>query len=80
MNREEFEKWWHGDDTSRHPTNSYEGAMRWAYEGWVRGATAEREACAIICDVEADEFGGDEYMWSDACQHCADFIRARGGE
>lgn len=46
MDREEFEKWWHGDDTSRHPTNSYEGAMRWAYEGWVRGATAEREACA----------------------------------
>ena len=42
--REEFEKWWHGDDTSRHPTNRYEGAMRWAYEGWVRGVAAERGA------------------------------------
>jgi hypothetical protein len=52
-----------------------------AYEDRLAQALmAEREACAIICDVEADEFGGDEYMWSDACQHCADFIRARGGE
>ena len=67
---EEFEKWWHGDDTSRHPTNSYEGAMRWAYEGWVRGAAAEREACARLAETAA----------SSGAHVVAEAIRARGGE
>jgi hypothetical protein len=73
MNREEFEKWWHGDDTSRHPTNSYEGAMRWAYEGWVRGATAEREACADFLEHGVIDDDGHHEQY-------AKEIRARGGE
>lgn len=42
-------------------------------------AAAEREACATICDVEADEFGGmsDGFY---AAKNCAEAIRARGGE
>ena len=40
---------------------------------------AEREACAVICDAEADEFGGmsDGFY---AAKNCAAAIRARGGE
>ena len=42
-------------------------------------AAAEREACAVICDAEADEFGGmsDGFY---AAKNCAEAIRARGGE
>lgn len=42
-------------------------------------AAAEREACAAICDAEADEFGGmsDGFY---AAKNCAEAIRARGGE
>lgn len=40
-------------------------------------AAAEREACATICDVEADEFGGmsDGFY---AAKNSAEAIRARG--
>lgn len=48
MSSPEFRKWWVGTDTARHPTNKIraDSAMYWAYEGWVRGVEAEREACA----------------------------------
>lgn len=57
---EEFEKWWHGDDTLGRPTDIYthDSAKFWAYQGWVRGAAAERKACAAICD-EGCSFDGD---------------------
>lgn len=75
---EEFEKWWHGfavDDTSRHPANRYEGAMGWAYEGWVRGVAAEREACAKVCDEVFEE--SNNYRTQGYASHCAAAIRAR---
>lgn len=39
-------------------------------------AAAEREACAALCDAEADEFGGmsDGFY---AAKNCAEAIRAR---
>lgn len=42
-------------------------------------AEREREACAAICDVEADEFGGTSDGFY-AARNCATTIRARGGE
>jgi hypothetical protein len=41
-------------------------------------AAAEREACAIICDVEADEFGGTSDGFY-AAKNCAAAIRDRFG-
>jgi len=56
--RAEFEKWWFGEDTSRHPQNTFSGADRgtehWVYEGWLRGTAAEREACADLCEGHYD--------------------------
>lgn len=85
--REEFEKWWHGDDTSRHPTNRYEGAMRWAYEGWVRGVAAEREACAKAVGrarLQIDGAFGVTHQTDFIATHITDFyvatIRARGDQ
>ena len=40
-------------------------------------AQAEREACAAICDAEADEFGGASDGFY-ASKNCATAIRARG--
>lgn len=42
-------------------------------------AEREREACAAICDAEADEFGGGSDAFY-AAKNCATAIRARGGE
>jgi hypothetical protein len=40
------------------------------------GAAAEREACAKVCDDNADDLS--EGDWDSACINCADKIRARG--
>ncbi len=39
-------------------------------------AAAEREACAKVCDDNADDLS--EGDWDSACINCADKIRARG--
>jgi hypothetical protein len=39
-------------------------------------AQHEREACAKVCDDNADDHS--EGDWDSACLNCADHIRARG--
>ena len=41
-------------------------------------AAAEREACAKVCEENADDLS--EGDWDSACINCADHIRARGQE
>lgn len=42
-------------------------------------AAAERESCAKLCELEADNFNRDiEYEREDASEWCAAAIRARG--
>jgi hypothetical protein len=65
-NREQFELWFRKRwPEFEHPTNS-------AWEAWEAGAAAEREACASICEHEA-EHNGLGAGW-----HLAVLIRERG--
>ena len=41
-------------------------------------ATHEREACAKVCEAEADATDAHLHMCIDALRDCADAIRARG--
>jgi len=41
-------------------------------------AAAEREACAKVCEAEADATDAHLHMCIDALRDCADAIRARG--
>ena len=44
-------------------------------QGLADGAAAEREACAKLCEGNADDLS--EGDWDSACINCADSIRAR---
>ena len=40
---------------------------------------AEREACAKVCDIVADQAAQEDAFWGiTAAENCADAIRARG--
>lgn len=41
-------------------------------------AAAEREACAKVCEAEADATDAHLHLCIDALRDCADAIRARG--
>ena len=63
---EEFNKWWNEElDTKNNPYRKSVPAY-WAWEGWVAGRKAEREACAVIA------FNAKTYI------EAAEAIRARG--
>lgn len=53
---------------------------RLAAATYAAGQTAEREACAEICDryAMAMDYSGTEYVRSRECQQAAAAIRARG--
>lgn len=63
----EFDDWWDSDWRADCPVPNIrkDSPMWWAYQGWMAGAKAEREACAQIAET-AFPF------------HCEDLIRARG--
>jgi hypothetical protein len=70
---EQFNNWWNGDDlTKDNPFRRYSPAF-WAWEGWVAGVKAEREACMEACYGVDKEYEGD----SVSATWCADAIRAR---
>jgi hypothetical protein len=65
-----FDQWWkHIFGDKKIPDWLYETVVRNAYEAAV---LAEREACAKVCE----DLIGTRAM----ARHCADAIRARGGE
>jgi hypothetical protein len=56
MLKQEFNDWWNDDDLTYHNPFKEETPAYWAWEGWVAGVKAEREACArlaqeTICDT-----------------------------
>lgn len=56
-----------------------EAAAKLAIEAGIKKAmSAEREACAMLCDDLAKEVGNKNYIAVDQRQFCAKQIRARG--
>jgi hypothetical protein len=52
----EFSNWWNGDDLTKDNFYEEDTPAFWAWEGWVAGVKAEREACAklaqeTVCDT-----------------------------
>ena len=52
--KQEFNDWWNGDDLTKDNPFKQETPAFWAWEGWVAGVKAEREACAKVCDEEKE--------------------------
>lgn len=71
---EAFNKWWNSDELIKDNPFSKDTPAFWAWEGWVAGVRAEREACAALCDKISDE-DGFEGGYAD---RCAFAIRERG--
>jgi hypothetical protein len=74
----EFNNWWDKDLLTE--DNPYvEGTPAfWAWEGWLAGVKAEREACAKVCEQSAQNYYPVIPMASGACTFLAAAIRARG--
>jgi len=70
-----FDKWWNKDLLTE--DNPYvEGTPAfWAWEGWLAGVNAEREACAKVCEDFDFKFQDDS---AGTLQGAAEAIRARG--
>jgi len=51
---EQFNYWWNGDDLTTDNPFKEDTPAYWAWEGWVAGIKAEREACAKVCDKEKE--------------------------
>lgn len=63
IDKEKFNDWW-DNDLETHITNDFSPAsiVWYAYEGWARGAEAEREACArLIDDLVAERVPASTY-------------------
>lgn len=71
---EAFSKWWNSDGLVEDNPFNRDTPAFWAWEGWVAGVKAEREACAKLCDELSDE-DGFEGGYAD---RCAITIRERG--
>ena len=72
---EAFNRWWNDDALfADNPFNEDTPAF-WAWEGWVAGVRAEREACAKVCDELVLEHPGRADL---TAKQCATAIRARG--
>lgn len=73
----EFDKWWDNETSIEpHPTNNYrkDSAAYWAYQGWMYGVAAEREACAQIAKLVAREIDDT----NGTATYIAAAIRAQG--
>ena len=83
---EEFNKWWDNDLLTQNNPYVDGTPAFWAWEGWCAAVKAEREACAKVCEAEAEMFkscayGANDgrYDWKeDGARDCASAIRARG--
>ncbi len=49
----EFDNWWDKDLLTEDNPHVEGTQAFWAWEGWVAGVNAEREACAKVCEDEA---------------------------
>ena len=81
----EFNEWWRSDVLLKDNPYSIRTPKYWAWEGWVAGLNAEREACAVLCDAHknpiddpAAPVGQYESGGYIMAEFLADAIRARG--
>ena len=63
-----FNDWWDKDLLTEDNPHVEGTPAFWAWEGWIAGVNAEREACAKVCE-DSVEYAGDEL---------ARLIRSRG--
>lgn len=57
----EFNEWWRSDVLLKDNPYSIRTPKYWAWEGWVAGLNAEREACAqTVASIAGDE----QYRWA----------------
>jgi hypothetical protein len=77
----DFKTWWYNEGSLAPYTHHdcEEHTMRMCEIAWANGAYKEREACAKLCDDEADDDTQDEWNACNCCTYLADKIRARGG-
>ena len=68
---EAFSKWWNADGLIEDNPFNRDTPAFWAWEGWVAGVRAEREACANVCDRFQERDVGMQPA------ECAGAIRAR---
>lgn len=77
---EKFNKWWNGDNLTKDSLYRKNSPAYWAWEGWIAGVKAEREACALVCEQPIDEIqitdDCSEIRYMDG-KECAEAIRAR---
>jgi hypothetical protein len=71
---EQFNNWWNGNDLITDNPFGKDTPAFWAWEGWVAGVRAEREACAKVCD----QFDSENPFIGQA-QAVAKAIREGGG-
>lgn len=77
MNEKEFDQWWDLDGLMQINPYNRDTPAFWAWEGWVAGSRAEREACAQILDANAAACKNNS-MLRDVLVANAAAIRARG--
>ena len=73
-----FNDWWNEDELTKDNPFAEDTPAYWAWEGWVAGVKAEREACAKVCDelAELNRQSPTDAVWQ--WEECAAAIRNRG--
>lgn len=77
---EQFNNWWNGNDLTTDNPFGKDTPAFWAWEGWIVGVKAEREACAKVCeDYDRGNPFEDIRKWrsQDVAHQCAIAIRKR---
>jgi len=80
---EAFKSWWYSEGSQAPYTHHdcEEHTMRMCEIAWANGAYKEREACAKLCETEAEnpsDLWEEKGCWAHAAENCAGSIRARG--
>ena len=77
--KDEFNTWWHNDESLTDNPYEPDSAAFWAWEGWCAAVKAEREACAKVCEEDKNQ-AMDWIGTSRPGGHFASAIRARKKE
>ena len=77
--KQEFDAWWNDDDLTYENPFKEETPAFWAWEGWVAGVKAEREACAARLRIYSLSYSKDGTVGHTIAK-CAEIILARSNE
>ena len=72
-----FNDWWNDGSVTEDNLHEEGTPAYWAWEGWLAGVKAEREACAKVCDelAELNRQNPTDALWQ--WEECAAAIRNR---